>query len=160
MSQDSERGEIALTALGSDFGHGDLVRNPMNHDEDDDDRTLRGGLRSEASRRYHNGGWGESESGLDACIRRSGGSRSSYVAGCSLFVNLIFVAVIVSLASSSGYSPSSSEDGSSAGSESPPEELVTTTLGAVAADEPRCSALGASVLDDGGGAVDAAVATA
>ena len=101
-----------------------------------------------------------SESGLDACIRRSGGSRSSYVAGCSLFVNLIFVAVIVSLASSSGYSPSSSEDGSSAGSESPPEELVTTTLGAVAADEPRCSAVGASVLDDGGGAVDAAVATA
>ena len=37
---------------------------------------------------------------------------------------------------------------------------IETQLGAVAADEPRCSVIGASVLDDGGSAVDAAIATA
>ncbi|KAJ2816068.1 hypothetical protein IWW50_006627, partial [Coemansia erecta] len=37
--------------------------------------------------------------------------------------------------------------------------LVTARNGAVAADEPRCSAIGADVLREGGNAVDAAVAS-
>ncbi|KAJ2853248.1 hypothetical protein GGI22_004940, partial [Coemansia erecta] len=38
--------------------------------------------------------------------------------------------------------------------------LITARNGAVATDEPRCSAIGADVLRDGGSAVDAAVASA
>ena len=41
-----------------------------------------------------------------------------------------------------------------------PEHVSTLTGGAVAADEPRCSRVGADVLADGGAAADAAVAAA
>lgn len=93
------------------------------------------------------------------------------LASCTL-LNVILVAILAGLGaalSSSSYdappptfADDDDDDTSSYSSwrsmEAP--EHVYTTKGAVAADEPRCSEVGANVLREGGSAVDAAIATA
>ena len=90
-------------------------------------------------------------------LRRADGSRAVHVVAASVVLNLILLVTIIAVASSPRETASSSPPQAP---RSTAEEHVSTTLGAVAADEPRCSAIGAQVLDDGGHAVDAAVATA
>ena len=90
-------------------------------------------------------------------LRRADGSRAVHVVAASVVLNLILLVTIIAVASSPRETASSSPQQAP---RSTAQEHVSTTLGAVAADEPRCSAIGAQVLDDGGQAVDAAVATA
>ena len=90
-------------------------------------------------------------------LRRADGSRAVHVVAASVVLNLILLVTIIAVASSPRETAPSSPQQAP---RSTAEEHVSTTLGAVAADEPRCSAIGAQVLDDGGHAVDAAVATA
>ena len=80
----------------------------------------------------------------------------------SVALNAVLALAVVGLVASSALrAPSLGDaDGSVP---APPERTshathVQTQLGAVAADEPRCSAVGADALADGGSAVDAAVA--
>ncbi len=76
--------------------------------------------------------------------------------GCwlSVALNVALVITTIVLASSS----SRTHHSSACTDSSATAELVSTQLGAVAADEARCSDIGAAVLDDGGNAIDAAVA--
>ena len=86
------------------------------------------------------------------------GSRAVHVFAASVVVNVIlFVAI-----HRRRFLPESGSETSppNAAPRSAAEEHVSTTLGAVAADEARCSVIGAAVLDDGGHAVDASIATA
>jgi len=80
------------------------------------------------------------------------------VAASSLFANLILIAllVVVSVAVTRPRAPAAPTSSSTLA----PEHVSTLTGGAVAADEPRCSRVGADVLADGGAAADAAVAAA
>ena len=75
-------------------------------------------------------------------------------------INVILVFVVVGVAVTAGRNVGSAYDSSADAGEEEAPELASGMNGAVAADEPRCSAIGGAVLQEGGGAVDAAVATA
>ena len=127
--RDDERGDIALTEV-----------NVKNSDGED---LLRAYMTARNKTGY-----------MQDCFGSGRRSRSFHVASCSLLVNVVLIVVIASLAASPPRLSSSKS-----GTQTPAEELVITTLGAVAADEARCSAIGSAVLDEGGSAIDAAVAT-
>lgn len=93
-------------------------------------------------------------------LSRAEGSRAARCLGGCAVLNLVLLAllVIVAVAVTSPTTAPTPAAGTSTSSDAP--EHVSTSLGAVAADEPRCSEIGASALRDGGHAVDAAVAAA
>ena len=93
-------------------------------------------------------------------LSRAEGSRAARCLGGCAVLNLVLLAllVIVAVAVTSPTIAPTPAAGTSTSSDAP--EHVSTSLGAVAADEPRCSEIGASALRDGGHAVDAAVAAA
>ena len=109
------------------------------------------------------------EGGFRARIRawlglsRAESDRAVRCVQTSVALNAALALVLVGLVASmvSRAPETSLGDGDGRGSvPARPETHVRTQLGAVAADEPRCSAVGADALADGGSAVDAAVAAA
>ena len=93
-------------------------------------------------------------------LSRAEGSRAARCLGGCAIINLVLLAllVIVSVAVTAPNPAPTPAAGTSPSSDAP--EHVSTSLGAVAADEPRCSEIGAAALREGGHAVDAAVAAA
>ena len=111
------------------------------------------------------------EGGLHARFRawltpwRAESDRAARCAQTSVALNAVLALALVGLVASSAWRAPAGRLGDGDGSVPPPGRAgaathVQTQLGAVAADEPRCSAVGADALADGGSAVDAAVAAA
>lgn len=111
------------------------------------------------------------EGGLHARFRawltpwRAESDRAARCVQTSVALNAVLALALVGLVASSAWRAPAARLGDGDGSVPPPGRAgaathVQTQLGAVAADEPRCSAVGADALADGGSAVDAAVAAA
>lgn len=109
---------------------------------------------------------------VKACfgLSRAEGNRAARCLASCILLNVILVAILAGLGSapsSSSTPPTFADDDDDVDTSSysswrslDAPEHVRTAKGAVAADEPRCSEVGAAVLREGGSAVDATVAAA